>query len=319
MEQNTQHSNPLEVFLGICSLVLTVVVAFATGGLLFSLINETVADPLAMTTYAAHVDTIRYTVAVLVITFPLLLASRHYLKRIADSRGWMLKSRIYDAAVYLVLFGSGATVVGDLIAVLFNFLRGEATGRFILKALVVLVISALVFQYYLIDRRRRESQWKESPMSVPLIEGTAVVMVLAGILAGFFVAGGPGNARLERYDEARVGDLVQLENAINWYADTFEELPVDTTELTDAARAREPYYATIRLNDPVTEVPYVYTPTIGTEDEVAYTLCGTFDLASAEEEPYIVSRWDEHGVGEVCEDVIYDLTEEGFVKPRFIR
>jgi len=316
MENETKQARPLEIFLALGSLVLTIIVAFATGSLLFSLIHKTVADPLALYTYRASSDAIRYAIATLVITFPLLLLSRHYLKYIADRRGWTLCSKIYDVATYIVLFAALGTIVCDLITVLFNFLQGEATLRFILKALVVLVIAILIFGYYFVDRRRREFQWREPRFVVLGIEGITTCLVLIGIVAGFVVTGGPGTARLERYDDERINDLEQIEQGINWYADTFGVLPETLLDFKQAAQARAPYLADTRLVDPATDQPYTYTPIEIKDSAIEYELCATFETVAQDVERFR-GRWNDHTKGAQCETIVYDVQNtSGEFKPR---
>ena len=51
---------------------------------------------------------------------------------------------------------SAGIIIGDLIAILYNFLNGELTLRFGLQALVIGGISAVIFGYYLWDLRGEE-------------------------------------------------------------------------------------------------------------------------------------------------------------------
>ncbi|MDP3956228.1 MAG: DUF5671 domain-containing protein [bacterium] len=307
MEQK-HTTRPLEVFFAVGSLVLTFIVAFATGGLLFSLVDNYIADPLAdLYRMTISADSIRYTMSILIITFPLLLLARHYLKRTADARGNQLTSRVYDALTYAVLFIAGGTIVGDLVAVVFNFLRGEATSRFMLKALIVLLIAGIVFKYYLTDRRRREFGFIEHTMTVKAIEWFTVALVIFSVVFGFIITGGPGQARLERYDSVRMSNLQQIEQAVNWYADTFNGLPETLAVVAEVASERAPYYAEMRLSDPATNESYGYkSKSINSEKgEVSYELCASFDVEGSGER--FGNRWDKHAVGKNCETITYTI------------
>ena len=57
---------------------------------------------------------------------------------------------------YLTLFLAASILIGDLISVVYNFLGGEITIRFLLKVLTVALISGGVFAYYLVELRADE-------------------------------------------------------------------------------------------------------------------------------------------------------------------
>ena len=54
-------------------------------------------------------------------------------------------------------------LVGDLVALIFHFLQGELTTRFLLKVAVVLVLAGTAFAYYLRDLRQDEEEPAPDP------------------------------------------------------------------------------------------------------------------------------------------------------------
>jgi hypothetical protein len=122
--------------------------------------------------------------------------------------------------------------------------------------------------------------------------GAAVVVVLAALVAGLFVIGGPGEARLERLDTERTEDLRRIEQAVDevWrHADT---LPPSLDSLRAANRL-----APDDLTDPTTGEPYDYRVL----SDSTYELCATFDRAS-DDTPTTYSWTDigNHGAGRHC-------------------
>jgi uncharacterized membrane-anchored protein len=69
------------------------------------------------------------------------------LKKDSDVRRWL---------TYFILFISSVVVIGSLIRILNNFLDGALTINFVLKALTVLSIAALIFGFYFYDIKRKE-------------------------------------------------------------------------------------------------------------------------------------------------------------------
>ncbi|WP_417449871.1 DUF5671 domain-containing protein [Kordiimonas sp.] len=59
---------------------------------------------------------------------------------------------------YLTLFFAGLTALGDVVAVLYHFLGGMATSRFLLKVMVVAFVSGSVLTYYFRSIRQAEAQ-----------------------------------------------------------------------------------------------------------------------------------------------------------------
>lgn len=299
-------ARPLEIFLGIISLGLTLIVSFAVGTIFFALINKYVTDPLAYSGYYSE-SSVRYAIATLIVTFPLLWGSRKYLKKLMIDGGGALRSRIYDTATYILLFIAGAVALGDLVTIVFYFLSGEASGRFLLKSLVVLSISALVFGYYLADRKVREYAANASKRAIKAVEVISIVLVVIAVVWGFVATGGPGSARLERLDSSRVSDLSSLEGALNRYANDLGVLPDSLESL------KEFVSYDVDIVDPVTKDPYEYRIIDGDatgDNIVSYELCAVFSAEGSEDGYYSSKLWKGHAKGRVCQEVKHAITKQ---------
>jgi hypothetical protein len=203
--------------------------------------------------------------------------------------------------VNLTLFLAAVTIISDLVALVNRFLEGEITTRFILKALVVLVVVGSVFSYYFWDLRR-ETKPDAKPSKFLAI--LAAVVVFGGIVAGFFIIGTPGQERLRRFDERRVNDLQQVQSKIISYWQKKDRLPKSFIDLKDDIRGFAP------PKDPQTSEPYEYN-ILG---DLKFELCATFNAARPssknspqyDDGPYYEGyadpysqNWD-HGKGRVC-------------------
>lgn len=130
--------------------------AYHLGSLLFDLINRAFPDPAAPTRYAFYGDSMRFSVAALLIAFPVFAwmarslsidVARHPIKRLSPVRRWL---------TYLTLFVAAGILIGDMTSLVYNLLGGEATPRFLCKVAVVAVIAGGVFYHYMHDLRREE-------------------------------------------------------------------------------------------------------------------------------------------------------------------
>lgn len=289
--QEKVKMNAKDFFLHIASMVALYAAAIALLTLLFQAIDAAFPDQLYQY-YDYYSSGIRFAIATLIIVFPLFLVlsyviARGYkvepLKRELGIRKWL---------TFLTLFVAGAVVIGDLIALLNKFLGGEITSRFAYKVLAVLVVSGMVFGYYLYDLRRKEGGGKRKLFAI-----TASVVIVASLGWGFFVMGSPVTQRNLRFDERRVQDLQNIQYQIVEYWRSKGSLPESTLLLNDSIRG----YSV--PTDPQTKTEYPYTQ----DGRRSFTLCAEFSLVSAQNrtgasyayEPLGNDNW-EHKAGRQC-------------------
>jgi Domain of unknown function (DUF5671) len=134
--------------------------SYHLGSLAFDLINRAFPDASARAAVFAEytADSMRWSVAYLIVAFPVFVyvaryiardISRNPMKRLSPVRRWL---------TYLTLFIAACTLIADLVTLVYNLLAGELTVRFALKVFVVLLIAGTIFGYYLTDLRREERE-----------------------------------------------------------------------------------------------------------------------------------------------------------------
>ncbi len=146
-----------EAFMYLLLFATLYVAAWNLGSLLFDLINRALPDAGDPQWLAEHAgDSIRWSIASIVIAFPVYLFLAHLIgrdlaanpeKRLSPVRRWL---------TYLTLFLAAGVLIGDMIALVNNVLGGELTLRFVLKVAVAAAIAGGIFGYYLWDLRREE-------------------------------------------------------------------------------------------------------------------------------------------------------------------
>jgi hypothetical protein len=146
-----------EAFLYLLLFTTLYLTCYNLGSLVFDLINRAYPDP-ADRTYRLLGDSMRWSIAYLVIAFPVFLflaqyigkdVAKHPVKRLSPVRRWL---------TYLTLFIAAGALIGDLTTLAYNMLAGELTVRLTLKVLTVLLIAGAVFGYYLTDLRKEERE-----------------------------------------------------------------------------------------------------------------------------------------------------------------
>jgi hypothetical protein len=133
--------------------------AWALGSLFFTLIDIRYRDPVfTQEPYLGRNLAISGSMAALVVSFPIYLATMRILLRDISRKPEKLESGVRKWLTYIALLISASVVIGDLITTVDYFLRGEITTRFVLKVLTVLVIAGGVFLYYLQPLEKPEAQ-----------------------------------------------------------------------------------------------------------------------------------------------------------------
>lgn len=282
-----QNSAAKNFFLYFLAFALLYTVAFNFGALLFQIINK--SFPL-VGEYGSgfSASSLRFSLAALIIGTPIFLWLSKTVHTHAATDPVARNSGIRRWLTYITMILTALIVIGDLIALVNNLLSGETTLRFILKAVVVLLIAVAIFYYYLTDIKEMKAD-TEAKNALPRIYfiGTAII-VLVSIVAGFFFIESPTMQRLRKEDQARLNNLQIVESGIYQYANLNGTLPtsMDAIEIYDEANL-----------DPVTKKPFTYTVTGPT----TYELCATFVTSNKEvgAENYYGPDWL-HDTGETC-------------------
>jgi len=259
------------------------------GALAFTLIDRWLADTLFSTAYYQGYDmySAAASMASVLVAFPIYLLVSRAVLRDEAVHPEKLSSPVRKWLTYMALVIAACVFIGDLIAALTYFLRGEITSRFLAKALVVLVISGGVFFYYFGGLKRSEaSESQTKTLRDRWMAGLSALVVTGMLILGFLYIGAPSTQRTLRADRKRVQDLYQLTTKINgrWNSND-HKLPEHLDELTDAA-----------LADPVTRLAYEYHVKEGSR----YELCATFALSSQRNEAMPQSSAWSHPAGRHC-------------------
>ncbi|HEY4496019.1 MAG TPA: DUF5671 domain-containing protein [Candidatus Paceibacterota bacterium] len=283
-------TTPKDFFLQLGTMAALYVSAISLINLLFQTINYAFPDKLAY--YGDPYSTgIRWTIASLIIIFPLFL----FLSRLAGKDVQLnpekLELPIRKWLIYLTLFVAGIAVVVDLIALVNIFLGGEITTRFILKVLTILVVAGGVFGYFIYDLRQKDTLARKDKMFAWI----AIIAVLASIIIGFTIMGSPAAARERRFDDQRISDLQNIQWQIVNYWQQKEKFPKSLSDLEDPISG-------FRLPvDPNTDDAYEYILGEG----MSFQLCANFNLSTIGESDKLKGR-DGYGSSYPTPMPIYD-------------
>jgi len=262
MENNAKH-----FALQLGALISLYVSVGSLISLLFGVITIAFPDPTNTWEYVGATDGIRFAIALLVVFFPAYLALTRIVNQERRGTGVPYLG-ITKWLIYLSLVVGGVALLADFVAIIYTFLNGDLTTRFLLKALAMLVVVGLPSAYYFYDTRgywiTHESRSKQYAFVVAVLIAVATVV-------GYFHIETPSEVREQRQDDQTITDLSTIQSHIeNAYA-LSNALPESLDALGD--RITVP-------SAPEGRPSYEYTKT----SDVAFTLCATFANPSRQED-----------------------------------
>lgn len=264
------HSRAKDIFLNLVSMITLYSFVAALMNLLFEVINKAFPQISSYSSYSYYnygTSSISFPVATLIIVFPLYILFMWLIERDLATTPDARTSGIRKWLIYITLFISGGFIIGDLVAVVYYFIDGqELTAGFLLKVLSIFVVAGIVFWYYITDIRNKLSPSLRKASAV-----VALICVIAAIIVGFMVIGGPRVQRLAKHDQAKFSAVQSLAYNIRNFYDRSGILPTDLAEL-----AQSNSYGSVKYTDTQTNKPYVYNII----DDTTFEVCAEFNLDS---------------------------------------
>lgn len=260
-----QKSSPKDVFMHLLMIAMLYVGTFSFISLWFDYINFLFPDALNYY-YQGILDGVLWATATLIVVFPVYILLSWLLGKEMTAEPEKRELRVRKWLVYLTLFIAAIAIIVDVVRLVYNFLSGELTLPFFLKILVVLLVAAAVFGYYLWDVRRKAGVPATLPRTLAWVVS---VVVLGSVIGGFFLVGSPAHQRDVRLDDQRVGDLQNIQSQIINYWQQKNTLPVKLSDLQDSISGFVP------PKDP-DGAAYEYT----VKDPLTFELCATFKTAN---------------------------------------
>lgn len=292
-------SSGREIFFYLLQFFTLGTAAVSMGAVVFALINEKFSDEVSMIYYPST-SSVTGALSSFVVALPIFIAVTW--KLVADSKAIRVSvnSGIRRVLTYLALFIASATIIGDIISLVYRFLAGEVDSKFILKVVTILLIGGWVIFYFYITVKRDE-KGENYPANWHKIHGLAVVIVsLIVAISGFMLSGTPQERQRLVRDQERLMELQNIYYQVQTYYDKENKLPENLAALAGGYVSQEPL-------DPLANVPYSYIVGEG----LNYQLCATFetdDKAANQDktrpyyEPMSDVNWS-HPVGNYCFDL----------------
>ena len=271
--------------------------------IIFTTIEKKIPDALDNNysySYLYNDDSFRFSIASLLVLLPIYIGISWYINRRIENGQMESESKIRHVMIYSTLLLSVLAISGSLVSVIYNYLGGEITDRFVYKALSVSLVSIAIAAYYYYTLNRDYKVMTKKPL---IIGATVLIVVFAICIYCVSVVGSPTEVRNRKLDDKSLSNLSNIEsslyqvynNSIKYYNDDKSYiLPVDI-ETEDTFKSY--------ITDPNTNKPYPYRVISQDKTKAVFELCPTFasELTKADKGTY-GSNYP-HTIGDVY---IYD-------------
>jgi len=291
MEQT--NNAPKYAFYYMISLVALIFMSLSTGMIVFQIINKKIVDAIDLYRGMYQPGVLKFGISALIISAPIYYLAMRQISRSLFSGALGKDSLIRKWLSYFVLFVSSVVMIVWLILTINNFLNGELSLKFFLKALTALSIAASVFSFYFYDSKREDVLNKKDKIVAIYAYAslTLVVIVFAGSL---FAVESPAETRRRNTDNAVLDDFNTLDSVLNNYYMDKGHLPSALSDLHEDY----PYITEQEWHHPSTGTEYRYRIV----EDKKYELCANFLSANTEnknQNSYYNERWP-HAAGEQC-------------------
>ncbi len=147
-----------DAFMYVVMFVTLFISAYNLGSLIFELLDRAYPDPASDVYRMPTLQAVRWSISSLIVAFPLFLFVSRAVGREFQREPTKRASRVRRNLTYVTLFIASLVLIGDFISLVYNFLGGELTQRFVFKVLTVGLIAGSIFVYYLLDLRADERE-----------------------------------------------------------------------------------------------------------------------------------------------------------------
>lgn len=286
------NSSAKFAFFYVLSLVALIFTTVSVGIIIFQIIDKNIVDVLGLWEGRYNSDALKFAISTIIIAAPIYYLTIKQIYKNLKSGAIDRDAGVRRWLTYFILLVSIITMLGWLVAVIDNYLDGELTTKFILKALTAIGIAVVISSFYFYDIRREKVDQKDRVFAVYLY-GTLTI-IIAAFIASLFTVESPKEARRVKADENITRDLYHIRSAINRYYRENEKLPEKLTDLSEVMR----FITNEEITDETSGKEYEYRIL----DEKRYELCAEFQTASEKalnRYEYPIEGWP-HTAGRQC-------------------
>ncbi|PKL72582.1 hypothetical protein CVV26_01040 [Candidatus Kuenenbacteria bacterium HGW-Kuenenbacteria-1] len=212
------------------SLVALGFTATSIGIIIFQIINKNIVDITESFNSEYDIDALKLAISAIIVCVPIFFIMTWQINKNLFLGLLDKNSGIRKWLTYFILFASSVVIIGYLISLIFNFLNGELSIKFILKTITAIIISGIVFSYYFYDIKRKIVEKTKSKISQIYFYG-ALLIIIATLISSIFFVESPQETRNKKQDYMVAEKIFNIKRAINSYYFSKKKLPENFEEL----------------------------------------------------------------------------------------
>lgn len=270
-----KNHNPKYAFYYLLSLASLIFVAVSLAIITFKIIDESVFDALNYYNFGSNQSALRFGISALLISSPIFFLCLNFINKGLKKGEIEKDSALRNWLTHFILAVSAVVILGSLVGIINDFLSGEMTLKSVLQLLTVIIISALVFSYYLYDIRRQKISKKDKVMKIFFF--SSLILIIAVFVSSWFFVEPPKLARERKVDNLLLNNIYSVESYINNYYDQNKKLPDNFIELRQGLGIN---FDDKSFFDPITGEEIQYNKL----EDLKFELCANFRTDSYESE-----------------------------------
>ncbi len=290
-----QTSSAKFAFFYLLSLVSLIAMALAVGNIIFQIINKNVVDILNEFRATYSSSALRFAIASIIVSAPVYYVSVAAINKNLKRGDLKTDSGIRRWLTYLIMLISFLVLSGWFIGLLFNFLGGELSLKFGLKALTAIGIAASIFSYYFYDIKRQDVEGKKDKVVYAYFY-TTLFLVGITLISAFIFVESPKEARERKIDNEILSRLDNINMGLEQYHKRNNKLPETLKEMLED----DFFIRQEKIVNPRTNETFKYEIL----ENRKYKICANFYLSNEDIDAdrsysYLGERWS-HPAGEYC-------------------
>jgi hypothetical protein len=283
------QNSPKLAFYYSLALVTLVIGSISFGTMIFEFINK--FFPLVQNNYYVETSGLKFAISGVIISFPIFYFIKGLIYKGIEKGEFAINSSARKWLTYFMIFVSAVVMIGSLIGLFNNFLDGESTFNFVLKAITVLIISSTIFSFYFYDIKSREMNKKLNMMYFVI----SAIIVCIALVSSFFIIESPAEARAKKLDQKILSNFEAVKRGLEQYYADNAKLP---SSLDDLKSQNYSYIDPAEFVEESTGKYYTYESV----DAMRYKLCANFNssnISNADNTNYYSINW-KHDKGYQC-------------------
>ncbi len=247
--------------------------------ILFTVIDEIFKDEISKGAPSMYYNYNNYSdlhssIALVLITLPLSLALSYWIRKEHIKVITEGNSPVKKFTIGATVIASLISICGSLFTIVYQYLEGDISSRFVAKVISVFVLSAILFAYY----RLIYVKGQLATIKYQNIFGAASSLFVIGLcIYSIALTGNPAQIRKEKFDDIRLSNLSSIQQNVLSYWQSHLALPVDLPTMSDSLNG------TSIPKDPRSGDSYEYkiikqsVPTDIKIGEPSFEVCATFE------------------------------------------